>query len=138
MEKCKYPTRKLWAIFGNYPSGYSAGTFDGNAITNSTTRSHFLSVMLSPRNGTASASDPTNGIMKIDDNPSKATGVGIQLSTSESASGLVNLTNSITQNLSKDGSSTITIPLFARYIQTENSITAGIANGKLEYTITYQ
>ena len=76
--------------------------------------------------------------MRIDDETLSATGIGIQLSSSESTSGLIDLTTGITQTLPDDGTRNITVPLYARYIQTENSVTAGKANGRLEYIITYQ
>lgn len=125
-------------FFGNTKPGYTSGTLDGDSYTPVAPLNNFLTVTLTPRNGTASTTDAANGIMKIDDHPLKATGIGIQLSTSESTSGLVNLASPVTQTLPKDGTQSITVPLYARYIQTENSIQAGKANGRLEYVITYQ
>lgn len=126
-------------FYGNIPSGYKSGDFDGNTFTpDDPNVNNFLTITLTPRNGTANTTDAANGIMKIDEYASKATGVGIQLSSTESTSGLINLTSGISQNLPKTGTSTVTIPLYARYIQTENSVTTGIANGRLEYVITYQ
>lgn len=125
-------------FYGNIPSGYIGETFNGTTTSTSATRNNFLSVTLYPQNGTRSTTDAANGIMKIDDETPGATGVGIQLSSSESTSGLIDLTTGITQILPKDGTRNITVPLYARYIQTENSVTAGKANGRLEYVITYQ
>jgi len=125
-------------FYGNITSGFTGGTFNGSTTTSPSTINNFLTVKLTPRNGTASATDAANGIMKIDDEALSATGVGIQLSSSESTSGLINLATGITQTLPKDGTRNITVPLYARYIQTENSISTGKLNGRLEYTITYQ
>jgi len=125
-------------FYGNIPSGKLGGTFNGTTMTTPDLVNNFLTVKLTPRNGTASATDAANGIMKIDDEALSATGVGIQLSSSESTTGIINLTTGITQTLPKDGTRNITVPLYARYIQTENSVTAGTANGRLEYVITYQ
>lgn len=125
-------------FYGNVTGGYIGETFNGTTTSTSATRNNFLSVTLYPQNGTRSTTDAANGIMKIDDETSGATGVGIQLSSSESTSGLIDLTTGITQLLPKDGTRNITVPLYARYIQTENSVTAGKANGRLEYVITYQ
>ncbi len=125
-------------FYGNVTSGYTGGTFNGTTTSTAGTRNNFLSVTLYPQNGTRSTTDAANGIMKIDDGTPGATGVGIQLSSSESTSGLIDLTTGITQILPKDGTRNITVPLYARYIQTENSVTAGKANGRLEYVITYQ
>jgi len=125
-------------FYGNVTSGYIGGTFNGTTTSTVGIRNNFLSVTLYPQNGTRSTTDAANGIMKIDDGTPGATGVGIQLSSSESTSGLIDLTTGITQILPKDGTRNITVPLYARYIQTENSVTAGKANGRLEYVITYQ
>lgn len=127
-------------FYGNEPSGYIGGTFNGTTTSTSTTgtENNFLTITLYPQNGTRSTTDAANGIMKIDDGTLSATGFGIQLSSSESTSGLIDLTTGITQTLPKDGTRNITVPLYARYIQTENSVTAGKANGRLEYVITYQ
>lgn len=125
-------------FYGNIPSGYTGGTFNGTTTSSNSKVNNFLSVALLPRNGTPGASDAANGIMNIDDETHSATGVGIQLSSSENASGIINLTTGITQSLSQVSTPKITIPLYARYIQTENNVTAGKANGRLEYIITYQ
>jgi type 1 fimbria pilin len=121
-------------FYGYVPNGYSAGTFDGNTITYNT-RSNSLSITLTPLNG---SEDAAKGIMKIADHPLKATGIGIQLSSNESTSGLIDLTTGITQTLPKDGTQSITVPLYARYIQTADSVIAGKSNGLLEYVITYK
>jgi len=122
-------------FYGNAPSGYIGSAFDGNTFTLYPTINNYLSITLTPLNG---SEDAAKGIMKIADHPLKATGVGIQLSTSESTSGLVNLASPTIQTLPKDGSQEITVPLYARYIQTADSVIAGKANGLLEYVITYQ
>ena len=124
-------------FYGNIPSGFRAGVFDGNTFTpDDPNINNFLSISLTPLNG---SEDAAKGIMKIADHPLKATGVGIQLSTSESTSGLVNLASpTLKQTLPKDGSQEITVPLYARYIQTADSVIAGKSNGLLEYVITYQ
>ncbi|QOV67341.1 fimbrial protein [Citrobacter sp. BDA59-3] len=122
-------------FYGNSQGGNTMATFDGSAVTYYNLNNNFLSITLTPLNG---IEDAAKGIMKIKDQPLKATGVGIQLSTSESTSGLVNLASPVTQTLPKDGTQSITVPLYARYIQTEDSVKAGKADGRLEYVITYQ
>lgn len=121
-------------FYGNGPS--SVVSFDGTSnnvqagLTNNA-----ADITLTPLDGKITASD---GIMAIANNASAASGIGIQLSSSESVSGKINLDSVYTHVLPNDGSQTITIPLFARYIQTENTLSAGSANGKLEYTINYR
>lgn len=122
-------------FYGNSQGGNDMATFNGSSVAYNSLNSNYLSLTLTPLNG---IEDVSKGIMKIDDHPLKANGVGIQLSTNESTSGMVNLASAITQTLPKDGATSITVPLYARYIQTENTVGAGKANGKLEYTITYQ
>lgn len=122
-------------FFGNSQGGNTMATFNGTVVTYNSLTNNYLSITLSPLNG---IQDAAKGIMKIDASSGSASGVGIQLSTTESTSGLVNLSTPVTQSLPKDGTQSITVPLYARYIQTENSIVAGNANGRLEYVITYQ
>ncbi len=121
-------------FFGNSSAGGSGGSFNGTSTTYSLTPNR-AEVTLTPLNGIESAA---NGIMKIDDHPQKASGIGIQLSTTRSTSGKVDLSLPLPYSLPQDGSSTVTLPLYARYVQTESSVTAGKANGRLEYTIIYQ
>ncbi len=124
-------------FYGNVPSGYIVGNFDGSGtfVPDPDIINNYLSITLTPLNG---SEDAAKGIMKIADHPLKATGVGIQLSSSESTSGLVNLASPTLQTLPKDGSQVITVPLYARYIQTADNVIAGKSNGLLEYVITYQ
>ncbi|QOV67342.1 fimbrial protein [Citrobacter sp. BDA59-3] len=125
-------------FFGNKNPGSSNSSSvyqSGNMIPFSLTPNS-LSLTLSPRNGTIK---PIDGIMKIDNETGQATGIGIQLSTSQNESNKINLNAPVNQYLNQSaGITNITVPLYARYIQTESSIGAGKANGRLEYTITYQ
>lgn len=114
----------------------SIATFDGagnTAITALTNNS--VDVTLTPLDGNV---DAANGIMAITDNPAAAVGVGIQLSASANVSGKINLDAPYTYPLPKDGSPSITIPLFARYIQTGSQVFAGKANGTLIFTLSYR
>lgn len=122
-------------FYGDTPSGYINGTFDGNTIEPAVLINNTLSITLSPLNG---VEDAANGIMRIDADTAQASGVGIQLSTREGTDGLIDLTSALSQKLPQDGTQSITVPLFARYIQTGDSVKAGKANGRLEYVITYQ
>ncbi len=122
-------------FYGNSEGSNDSGNYNGTIVTYNILKNNFLSVTITPLNG---IEDATKGIMKIDDHPFKASGIGIQLSTSENTTGLLNLASAIIQSLPQDGTQSITVPLYARYIQTENNAIAGKANGRLEYTITYQ
>lgn len=121
-------------FYGNMPTGDSSSSINGVTTTNPLTLNS-VSLTLTPRNGMV---DATKGIMKIDEETGKATGVGIQLSTTESTTGIINLNEKLTTSIPNSASTTLTLPLYARYVQTESSVNAGTANGRLEYTVTYQ
>ncbi|MGR7044119.1 fimbrial protein [Klebsiella aerogenes] len=97
------------------------------------------SLQLTPQHGVINNS---SGIMDIDKSIDKsASGIGIQLSygsTSSAGSDLVNFSNIRTDSIPTAGQSTITIPIAARYIQTDDRVTPGKADGKLMFTISYK
>ncbi|WP_447889697.1 fimbrial protein [Serratia fonticola] len=112
----------------NYNTGSSTSTI---SLNNS------VGVRLTP---TTSVLDAANGIMAIDSTISgAASGAGIQLGWGESAQTptLFNFSAEKVVTLPKDGSSTIRIPLAARYIKTAATPTPGKANGKVVFTINY-
>ena len=120
--------------FNGYGTSTNA-TYDGSTVTaqNAFTSNKF-SVTLTPLNGVAA------GAMKLKDQSSGATGFGIQLSRSQSDAGIMNLTGATynyTDPLSNNGSTTVTVPLYARYVQTAATATGGKADGMLEYTVSY-
>jgi type 1 fimbria pilin len=120
--------------FNGYGTSTNA-TYNGSTVTaqNAFTSNKF-SVTLTPLNGVAA------GAMKLKDQISGATGFGIQLSRSQSDAGVMNLTGetyNYTDPLSSNGSTTVTVPLYARYIQTAATATGGKADGMLEYTVSY-
>ena len=121
-----------WATNNTWNSG--TGTSSPAAI-----KSNIASVTLTPNDGVVSATD---GIIKIAttgaNNTPHAVGVGIQLSTTESVVGKVNLNNPLEYTLPTDGRLSITLPLYARYIKTASAVTGGKANGKLTFTVTYK
>jgi type 1 fimbria pilin len=120
--------------FNGYGTSTNA-TFDGSTvIAKNAFTSNTFSVTLTPLNGVAA------GAMKLKDQISGATGFGIQLSRSQSDAGVMNLTAetyNYTDPLSSNGSATVTVPLYARYIQTAATPTGGKADGMLEYTVSY-
>jgi major type 1 subunit fimbrin (pilin) len=81
-----------------------------------------------------------NGIMAIDTTVANAaSGIGIQLGWGSASSNptLFNFDNEQVFQLPKDGTSTIRIPLAARYIQTDTMVTPGKAGGKAMFLINY-
>lgn len=129
--------------FSNCPQFYgnsstSVGTYTGGTTFTNTTllSSNFMEITLTPLDGINSYD---NSVMNIASSISQATGVGIQLSSSQSETNKININNKLKHVFgTNDLSGPLTIPLYARYIQTGSTITAGTANGKLEYTISYQ
>lgn len=96
--------------------------------------SNRISFMISPAAGVFDAS---NGIIQLTPSPNNASGVGIQI-------GYAN--NGIITPLRLSAETAFTppvmqasmqIPLAARYIQMENEVTPGVANGAVVYTINY-
>lgn len=123
-------------FFGN--SITSVGTYTGgNSFSNTAAlTANGLSVKLSPTDG---INNSDASIMKIASSSDAATGIGIQLSSSESETGKLNINNKITRSLPMGGViGSLDIPLYARFIQTASSVSPGTAIGNLVYTITYQ
>lgn len=78
------------------------------------------------------------GVVSLTSAPNAATGVGIQLAYGTTTSATpVNLgsSNSYAQPLGSSGD--VSLPLVARYIQTEDRVTPGSANGTMTFTINY-
>lgn len=103
----------------------------------STSLNNSIGVRLTPATNVI---DAVNGIMGIDSSVSgAASGVGIQIGWGSSGQTPMpfNFAAEQTVTLPKDGSSTIRVPLAARYIQTEASTTPGKANGKVVFLINY-
>ncbi|MBL5905331.1 type 1 fimbrial protein [Serratia fonticola] len=105
--------------------------------TSTTSLNNSIGVRLTPA---TSVVDAANGIMAIDSTlVGAASGVGIQLGWGDSSQTptLFNFAAEKTITLPKDGTSTIRVPLSARYIQTATTPTPGKANGKVTFTISY-
>lgn len=99
--------------------------------------SNSIGLRLTP---TGTVIDAANGVMAIDSTVTgAASGVGIQIGWGDSSQTPTpfNFAKEQTMALPKDGSSTIRIPLAARYIQTAQNPTPGKANGKAVFTVNY-
>lgn len=113
----------------------TAAIFSGAATVDRSLRQNIWQLTLTPVDGII---DATNGIIAIADAQIKAEGIGIQLSRTSSVKGKINLNTRIVGTAPDKGTRNLTIPLFARYIQTESKVKSGKANGKLIYTISYK
>lgn len=114
----------------------AAGTFDGATINaGSYPLQNSWSLKITSGNGVI---DSERGIIAISNTEESAGGLGIQLANSPDDSAYLNLTSNYTGAIPADGSSSVTIPLFARYIQTGDAIKAGTANGFVSYLLEYK
>lgn len=139
------PWKDFSIALNNCPAfhGYYQGTgprwlSDGSSNNLDSRKNNVLQVRLDP---TRAAITPNLGIMSL--NPSApgedpaATGVGLQVADSHGAPlPLATLRASGITPRAVEGAS-YTIPLKARYIQTEDSLTAGPANATATFTINY-
>ncbi|MGG9647469.1 fimbrial protein [Escherichia coli] len=91
---------------------------------------NYYSVTIQAVNG---FTNRNRGIMALDANG--ATGLGIQISRTQAEQTWSSLTWT---DLNTPAANTIKIPLYARYIKTGNTVTAGQANSKLIYTVQYK
>ncbi|ATG18480.1 fimbrial protein [Ralstonia pickettii] len=117
------------------------GAFKGVGTSPDTTRTKAFDIPLTCSKGASinlkldgTVYDATKGMLKLDEATNPAKGVAIQLLYDDKP---VELAKSFKwQTASEDG--TYAIPLKARYVQTDNSITPGAANGSATFTLTYQ
>lgn len=118
--------------------GYGNYTYNENTETQSgSNNDNVVSIGFRSVNGVVE-NNPL--LAKIESGPNAATGVGIELSQ-QNISGSIPLDGSggfDLLNLPKQDSASYLIPLKARYVQTDNNVTAGPANGAVVFTITYQ
>lgn len=79
------------------------------------------------------------GTFAINDEPGAAYGIGIQLSHNDAGTDFAkfNIQKAFEQPPSLTPAGNITIPLKARYIRTDDRISAGSANGAVTFTIDY-
>ncbi|QGN39155.1 fimbrial protein [Klebsiella oxytoca] len=121
------------------PPFYGYGNYTYNGRTDELTGSNadnVISIGLQSANGVIEGNP---SLAKLDAGTNAATGIGIELSQRNisgsiplDGSGGFNLTN-----LTQQDNATYTIPLKARYVQSDANVTAGPANGSVVFTITY-
>ncbi|RIQ21034.1 fimbrial protein, partial [Salmonella enterica] len=126
------------AFYGFYDASNTAQLFNwdqGGASHIPAPTSNTIGAYFSPNTAIV---DSANGIMSIDTSaPSSASGVGIQLGWGDGAPVPFNLSVAQILTLPRDGRSNVSVPLYARYIQTDGIITPGRADGKVTFTISY-
>lgn len=106
----------------------------GSTRTPDTVNNNF-GLKLSP---TSSIINNANGIMAVTPGTNVASGVGIQIAygTTSSPEPFV-FSEEKKLALAKDGESTVTVPMLARYIKTDTTVSPGRADGKVTFTINY-
>ncbi|MBD2810771.1 type 1 fimbrial protein [Xenorhabdus sp. Vera] len=117
-------------------TGKDSGTrwLDASIVLTECQYAPSLSISISPVNG---ANDPKKGIMEIDSSGDAAKGIGIQLRYGLTGNSFVEFGKKHKLNKSMSTGLGIKIPLSARYIQTEDRVTPGIASGRVTYTMSY-
>lgn len=114
-----------------FSNSYNAAYYNQHGAINTTIRpDNYYSVTVQAVNGFTNSN---RGIMALDANG--ATGLGIQISRTQAEQSWSSLTWT---DLNTPAVNTIKIPLYARYIKTGNTVTAGQANSKLIYTVQYK
>lgn len=82
--------------------------------------------------------DGPKGIIRLKPSTNNAKGIGIQIGYDDSGTiKPLNLHIEKELTLPTSGSTIMKVPLLARYMQTEESVTAGAANAAITYTIIY-
>ncbi|MGX5022263.1 fimbrial protein [Enterobacter sp. UPMP2060] len=123
------------AFVGFYSSNYQT-SIDGETPAGGTPTENKLIISITANTGVI---DTAAGIISINENQSdSASGLGIQLAWGDKSNPLVwNLSQQQTFSPPTDGTKNITIPIAARYYQTENVVSPGRADGKVIFTISY-
>lgn len=125
------------AFYGITGGRGTAATWNGSTLKASSTQI-YNSVTLT-LNSSSGVIDAGNGVLGINNIGSgTATGIGIQIATDRDNNIPAQLGVPLTKVLPTTGQSSYSIPLFARYIQTQDSVTSGVADGMLTYTIEYK
>lgn len=125
-------------FYGFYNQSNTAQIFIGNAGGTGSIPASIANTISAQFTPNTSVVDGPNGVMGLDSTATPAaTGVGIQLGWGEGNPVPFNLSQAQAMVLPKDGRSTIPVPLYARYIQTNTAITPGKANGKVTFLINY-
>ncbi|RRZ96983.1 fimbrial protein [Erwinia sp. 198] len=124
-------------FYGTLNDGRNTWTSDNGAKGMGAITSNILNLTLSPNTATI---DSANGILGIKTDSSSATGVGIQMaygSTSDASPVLVDFASSKDYTMQNDSATTQSMPLIARYIQTDSTVSAGRADATVTFTINY-
>lgn len=122
-------------FYGYISNPFTTAHLTGKNTTAISYTSNVFGLKLSPLYGIVDASQ---GTMNIEPDTNAARGVAIQIGTGSAASNaLFNLGSEQRITAPNDGRAEISIPLVARYIKTDERLSAGKADGKIVFTINY-
>ncbi|HHU0636860.1 TPA: fimbrial protein [Enterobacter hormaechei subsp. xiangfangensis] len=123
------------AFIGYYSSAQNST--DGATPTHGTPTQNKLLVSLTANTGVI---DATKGLISINKTQSgAASGIGIQLGWGDRSNPTTwDISNSKTVTPPADGTKNITIPMAARYYQTDDVVSPGRADGQVMFTIEYR
>lgn len=125
------PTFSGYYNYSNFPILFNPS---GSTSTPATVSNNF-GLRLTP---TGSIINNANGIMAVTPAANAATGVGIQIAYGTAGSPeLFRFSAEKTFTLAKNGVTTVTVPMLARYIKTGSTVSPGRADGKVTFTINY-
>lgn len=134
---CTLGSAAINVPMGNVP----VSTFKGPGTAQPSFRDRAFSIPLTCPKGASinlkldgTAYDASQGMLKLDSEASSATGVAIQMLYDDKP---VELAKNFKWQTT-DAEGTYSIPLKARYVQTDSSVTPGVANGSATFTLTYQ
>lgn len=120
------------------PPFYGYGIYENySGIMYNETELNKVSLSFTSANGSVE-SNPL--LAKIDSSPDSAQGIGIELSQRDESTS-INMDGTGTfdlGNLTTVDNATYNIPLKARYVQYDETVKGGLANGAVVFTITYQ
>lgn len=126
------------AFYGSYTDANNSPGYEvGGAVSPGLRGVNHFIMNISPTFG---AIDAQQGIIKLDGAADSARGIGIQLATGDASNPSpvpFDLNNAYQTAVDSTAPSTHTIPMQARYYQTETRVTPGTANSKAVFTINY-
>jgi type 1 fimbria pilin len=134
---CTLGSAAIDVPMGEFP----VSAFKGTGTSPQSTRTKAFSIPLTCPKGASinlqldgNAHDAEQGMLKLSDEPSGASGVAIQVLYDDKP---VELAKRFKWK-ETDADGMYAIPLKARYVQTDSNITPGVANGSATFTVTYQ
>lgn len=119
--------------FSAYSNRAISSTKNGGSSSSIPGTSNYYRASIEAVNGFI---DPTRGIMELDSGG--ATGVAVQISRYKGVDSFPASLQWDTHYLVAENTGTFVMPLYARYIKTDSTVTAGEANSKLLYTVEYK